>query len=153
MHRCLTFLFALAISVAAIAQGHKTFLGIPLDGSLPAFTKKLEQKGFRFVRENTSKCYEFRGKYLGKERRLAVFANYNDKVYKVKIVLPDYDFEALLKGYIDLYEKNGEHWYEWEEAIESYSFCSDDGNVNLYNENGITYLEFEDWENNPENQY
>lgn len=150
MRRFITLLFAMIISLATMAQGHKKFQGIPLDGSLPAFAKKMEQIGCRLVRKSTDMCYDFRGKYLGKERRLAVFANYQDKVYKVKIVLPDYDFDALLRGYIDLYEKNGEHWYEWEGPIESYSFCSDEGVVNLYNENGITYLEFEDEQNSPD---
>lgn len=151
MHRFITFFFAIVVSLSAFAQGHKKFQGIPLDGSLPAFAKKMEQKGFRLVRKNTSMCYDFRGKYLGKERSLAAFANNQNRVYKVKIVLPDYNFDALLKGYIDLYEKNGERWYEWDGPIPSYSFCSDEGTVSLYYENGITYLEFEDEQNSPNN--
>lgn len=151
MHRFVTLLFALVFSLAAMAQGHKKFLGIPLDGSLPAFTKKMEQKGFRLVRKNTSMCYDFRGKYLGKERRLAVFANSEGNVYEVKVVLPDYNFDALLQGYMDLYEKKGDHWFEWDGPIRSYSFRSDEGTVELYYENGITYLEFRDEQNDPEN--
>lgn len=145
-----TFLFAVVFSLATMAQGHKKFLGIPLNGSLPAFTRKMEQKGFRLVRKNTDMCYDFRGKYLGKERNLAVFANYGGNVYEVKIALLDYNFDALLQGYIDLYEKKGEQWYEWEAPIRSYSFCSDEGTVDLYYENGITYLEFWDSQNRPD---
>lgn len=151
MHRFFIFLCALMISLGAMAQGHKKFQGIPLDGSLPAFTKQMEQKGFRLVRKNTSMCYDFRGKYHGKERSLAVFANYQGKVYMVKIVLPNYDFNALLNEYIDLYEKKGQNWYEWDGPIPSYTFSSDEGSVNLYYENGITYLEFEDGQNSPAN--
>lgn len=149
-NRFLTLIVAAMLSMAVMAQGHKKFQGIPLNGSLAAFTQKMSQKGFRLVRKNTSYCYDYRGTYLGKERRLAAYANYRGQVYKVKIVLPDYNFDALLQGYIDLYQRQNKGYYEWEGPIESYTFVSDEGDVNLYYENGITYLEFVDNQNNLE---
>lgn len=104
LKRLIAVAVMIMVTVCLCAKPHKPFLRIPIDGTISSFRVKMEQKGFRY-KGNDRSSYNFQGVYLGKTRNIGVYTNSAGMVYKVKIVLPNYDFYALLRGYKDLYDE------------------------------------------------
>lgn len=93
MKRSLLLIIVLFLSMSSFAQmEHMKFMGIPLNGTISSFQKKLAAKGVKFDPE-TSKgikgpCRIFNGTFSGEKAQIFVY--YNDKtkiVYRAKAVI------------------------------------------------------------------
>ena len=84
MKKIISVLFAICLCMAASAQQHMKFMGIPLDGSIDNFTLKLKAKGVTYD-EAESKSADagtriFHGKFMGEKAKFVVFYNSKSKI-------------------------------------------------------------------------
>ena len=86
MKRLLTICLMAAISIAATAQNHQTFKGVPIDGKTSHFIKQLKQKGFQQIGKSDTLIGTFAG-YNDCEVTILSSAQ-TDNVYGVKVKIP-----------------------------------------------------------------
>lgn len=86
MKRLLTIGLFAAISIAATAQNHQTFKGIPIDGKQSAFVNQLKQKGFQAVENSET----FIGTFAGYDdcEVMVLSSAQSGNVYGVRVQIP-----------------------------------------------------------------
>ena len=98
--RLLLILMLLILPMTMFAQSkHLTFKGIPIDGTLKEFSKKLVQNGFIEV-ETTTAFAEFEGTFAGHSNCTVVAYSSPDGqlVHSVAVIFPQLDSWSLLEG-------------------------------------------------------
>ena len=84
MKKIISVLFALCLCMAASAQQHMKFMGIPLDGTIDDFALKLKAKGITYDVEKSKAAgkgiRKFCGTFMGEKATFTVFYNYKSKI-------------------------------------------------------------------------
>lgn len=85
---------ALFAAVSFAQQKHLKFMGIPIDGTITQFQKKLEAKGCTAIKGLNSYLpvgqRAFAGTFVGKQAQICAFYDSDTKiVYRVKVYYPD----------------------------------------------------------------
>ena len=84
MKKIISVLFAIFLCMAASAQQHLKFMGIPLDGTIDNFALKLKAKGVTYDAAESKTAAAgtriFYGKFMGEKARFIVFYNYKSKI-------------------------------------------------------------------------
>lgn len=84
MKKIISVLFALCLCMAASAQQHMKFMGIPLDGTIDDFSMKLRAKGVTYDAAESKAAgkgiRKFCGTFMGEKATFTVFYNYKSKI-------------------------------------------------------------------------
>ena len=84
MKKIISVLFALCLCMAASAQQHMKFMGIPLDGTIDDFSMKLRSKGVTYDAAESKAAgkgiRKFCGTFMGEKATFTVFYNYKSKI-------------------------------------------------------------------------
>ena len=84
MKKIISVLFALCLCMAASAQQHMKFMGIPLDGTIDDFSLKLKAKGVTYDAAESKAAgkgiRKFCGTFMGEKATFTVFYNYKSKI-------------------------------------------------------------------------
>ena len=84
MKKIISVFFAICLCMAASAQQHMKFMGIPLDGTIDNFTMKLKAEGVTYDVEKSKAAgkgiRKFCGTFMGEKATFAVFYNYKSKI-------------------------------------------------------------------------
>lgn len=84
MKKIISVFFALCLCMAASAQQHLKFMGIPLDGTIDDFTMKLKAKGVTYDAAESKAAgkgiRKFCGTFMGEKATFTVFYNYKSKI-------------------------------------------------------------------------
>lgn len=100
MKKILISLIALFATVSMVAQEHLSFKGIPIEGSMTEFCKKLRTKGFIGVGRDANTSL-FNGDFTGRKATVGVIATDDGKnVYSVCVLLnPSKEWNNLVNTY------------------------------------------------------
>ncbi len=94
MKKIISVLFALCLCMAASAQQHMKFMGIPLDGTIDNFALKLKAKGMTFdaAKSKTAGqgCRVFNGTFMGEKATINVAYNPKSKMVFSAVVEMQY---------------------------------------------------------------
>lgn len=110
MKYLLFLVFSIMLSINAYSQGHLEFKGVPIEGDINSFVKKLESKGFE-VNGYVDTNVLMNGLFTGLPVDLIVFGSKNTKtVWKVSVSIGNdelewKDLKALYEEYKELYIK------------------------------------------------
>ena len=84
MKKIISILFAICLCMAASAQQHMKFMGIPLDGTIDNFALKLKAKGVTYDAAESKAAgkgiRKFCGTFMGEKATFTVFYNYKSKI-------------------------------------------------------------------------
>ena len=84
MKKIISVFFALCLCMAASAQQHMKFMGIPLDGTIDNFSMKLRSKGVTYDAAESKAAgkgiRKFCGTFMGEKATFTVFYNYKSKI-------------------------------------------------------------------------
>ena len=84
MKKIISVLFAICLCMAASAQQHMKFMGIPLDGTIDDFSMKLRSKGVTYDAAESKAAgkgiRKFCGTFMGEKATFTVFYNYKSKI-------------------------------------------------------------------------
>ena len=84
MKKIISILFAICLCMAASAQQHMKFMGIPLDGTIDNFAMKLKAKGVTYDAAESKAAgkgiRKFCGTFMGEKATFTVFYNYKSKI-------------------------------------------------------------------------
>ena len=84
MKKIISVFFALCLCMAASAQQHMKFMGIPLDGTIDNFAMKLKAKGITYDAAESKAAgkgiRKFCGTFMGEKATFTVFYNYKSKI-------------------------------------------------------------------------
>ena len=84
MKKIISVLFAICLCMAASAQQHMKFMGIPLDGTIDDFAMKLKAKGVTYDAAESKAAgkgiRKFCGTFMGEKATFTVFYNYKSKI-------------------------------------------------------------------------
>ena len=84
MKKIISVLFVLCLCMAASAQQHMKFMGIPLDGTIDDFSMKLKAKGVTYDAAESKAAgkgiRKFCGTFMGEKATFTVFYNYKSKI-------------------------------------------------------------------------
>ena len=84
MKKIISVLFAICLCMAASAQQHMKFMGIPLDGTIDDFSMKLKAKGVTYDAAESKAAgkgiRKFCGTFMGENATFTVFYNYKSKI-------------------------------------------------------------------------
>lgn len=84
MKKIISVLFVLCLCMAASAQQHMKFMGIPLDGTIDNFALKLKAKGMTYdaAKSKTAGqgCRVFKGTFMGEKATINVAYNPKSKM-------------------------------------------------------------------------
>ncbi len=84
MKKIISVLFAFCLCMAASAQQHMKFMGIPLDGTVDNFTMKLKAKGVTYDAAKSKAagqgCRVFNGTFMGENATINVAYNPKSKI-------------------------------------------------------------------------
>ena len=84
MKKIISVFFALCLCLAASAQQHMKFMGIPLDGTIDDFSMKLRSKGVTYDAAESKAAgkgiRKFCGTFMGEMATFTVFYNYKSKI-------------------------------------------------------------------------
>ena len=84
MKKIISVFFALCLCMAASAQQHMKFMGIPLDGTIDDFSMKLRSKGVTYDAAESKAAgkgiRKFCGTFMGEKATFTVFYNYKSKI-------------------------------------------------------------------------
>ena len=84
MKKIISILFALCLCMAASAQQHMKFMGIPLDGTIDNFAMKLKAKGVTYDAAKSKVagqgCRIFNGMFMGQKAMISVLYNPKSKI-------------------------------------------------------------------------
>lgn len=111
MKRILSLVMVAVITVMAVAQDtkpHLQFKGIPIQGSISEFCKKLEEKGFYPVYSTETDLKIFKGDFTGRQATVGVKSTEDGKnVFGVTVLFEESSdwntLESLYNYYKDLY--------------------------------------------------
>lgn len=94
MKKIISVLFALCLCMAASAQQHMKFMGIPLDGTIDNFALKLKAKGVTYdaAKSKTAGqgCRVFNGTFMGEKATINVAYNPKSKMVFSAVVEMQY---------------------------------------------------------------
>lgn len=94
MKKIISVLFALCLCMAASAQQHMKFMGIPLDGTIDNFALKLKAKGMTYdaAKSKTAGqgCRVFNGTFMGEKATINVAYNPKSKMVFSAVVEMQY---------------------------------------------------------------
>lgn len=94
MKKIISILFALCLCMAASAQQHMKFMGIPLDGTIDNFALKLKAKGMTYdaAKSKTAGqgCRVFNGTFMGEKATINVAYNPKSKMVFSAVVEMQY---------------------------------------------------------------
>lgn len=95
-----SFFAFILITVSCVAQGHLTFKGIPIEGTMSSFCQKLIAKGFTKVRSD-DKTTMFKGDFTGRNATVGVRATDNGQNVFAVVVLfePSQEWDVLVNTY------------------------------------------------------
>lgn len=93
-------LTALFVALNIMAQGHLTFKGIPIEGSMSEFCQKLQSKGFIQINREKGTTY-FSGIFTGRKVIVGILATNDEKhVYAVGVSFdPSEEWNTLVNTY------------------------------------------------------
>ena len=84
MKKIISVFFVLCLCMAASAQQHMKFMGIPLDGTIDDFSVKLKAKGVTYDATESKAAgkgiRKFCGTFMGEKATFTVFYNYKSKI-------------------------------------------------------------------------
>ena len=84
MKKIISVFFVLCLCMAASAQQHMKFMGIPLDGTIDDFSMKLRSKGVTYDAAESKAAgkgiRKFCGTFMGEMATFTVFYNYKSKI-------------------------------------------------------------------------
>lgn len=84
MNKIISVLFVLCLCMAASAQQHMKFMGIPLDGTIDNFALKLKAKGVTYDAAKSKAAGQgirvFNGTFVGENAMIAVYYNSKSKI-------------------------------------------------------------------------
>ena len=84
MKKIISVFFAICLCMAASAQQHMKFMGIPLDGTIDNFSMKLKAKGVTYDAAESKAAgkgiRKFCGTFMGEKATFTVFYNYKSKI-------------------------------------------------------------------------
>ena len=84
MKKIISVFFAICLCMAASAQQHMKFMGIPLDGTIDNFSMKLKAEGVTYDAEKSKAAgkgiRKFCGTFMGEKATFTVFYNYKSKI-------------------------------------------------------------------------
>ena len=84
MKKIISVFFVLCLCMAANAQQHMKFMGIPLDGTIDDFSMKLKAKGVTYDAAESKAAgkgiRKFCGTFMGEKATFTVFYNYKSKI-------------------------------------------------------------------------
>ena len=84
MKKIISVFFVLCLCMAASAQQHMKFMGIPLDGTIDDFSMKLRSKGVTYDAAESKAAgkgiRKFCGTFMGEKATFTVFYNYKSKI-------------------------------------------------------------------------
>ena len=84
MKKIISVFFALCLCLAASAQQHMKFMGIPLDGTIDDFSMKLRSKGVTYDAAESKAAgkgiRKFCGTFMGEMATFTVFYNHKSKI-------------------------------------------------------------------------
>ena len=84
MKKIISVFFVLCLCMAASAQQHMKFMGIPLDGTIDNFALKLQAKGITYDAAESKAAgkgiRKFCGTFMGEKATFTVFYNYKSKI-------------------------------------------------------------------------
>ena len=84
MKKIISVFFAICLCMAASAQQHMKFMGIPLDGTIDNFALKLKAKGVTYDAAESKAAgkgiRKFCGTFMGEMATFTVFYNYKSKI-------------------------------------------------------------------------
>lgn len=135
MKRILSIFFCLFLTIAAFAQYdngmHLKFMGIPIDGTITEFQKKLKSKGVTYDAEASAEMdigmRAFWGNFSGQQSQIIVYYGKRNKiVYAVKVFQiygTDYDASNEYSKLKDLFIKKY--------GIDQISFSENDNKESL----------------------
>lgn len=119
------------MSSDAYAHEHLSFKGIPIDGSMYSFCKKLKSKGFVYL-ESEDNMRIFSGNFAGRNAMVAVAATNNEKdVYMVFVSLPASDEWNTLVATYNYYKDLYVHKYGEPSVCEEKNPAHNDSNIAL----------------------
>lgn len=119
----LTFVIGTGFTFAQDDSTHLEFKGIPINGKIDDFVKKLQSQGFSIVnRENSGVIMS--GQFTGKEAEVMVLNTKTSKtVWKVVVYLPKqtswYSIKSEYKYYTEMFTK------KYGNPLHTFSFFSD----------------------------
>ncbi len=110
MKKIISILFVLCLCMAASAQQHMKFMGIPLDGTVDNFALKLKAKGVTY---NAVKSKDagpgirvFNGTFVGEDAMIVVFYNNKSKmVYSAAVELQYTTVESARTPFTNITEQ------------------------------------------------
>lgn len=84
MKKIISVFFVFFLCMAASAQQHMKFMGIPLDGTIEDFSMKLKAKGVTYDAAESKAAgkgiRKFCGTFMGEKATFTVFYNYKSKI-------------------------------------------------------------------------
>ncbi len=174
MKKLQLFMFVFMFMLASISQAqnsHMKFAGIPLDGTIGQFQKKLEAKGY-VVNSAVSTILPvgtraFKGTFMGKKASVAVY--YDDRtkiVYGAKAYFDELTEERanqeldnvrdlLSQKYLDGVIREGDekpNFYMFTENGNVYVYLRKDDTLLSYPYHYSLHLEYSDYENSQKHQ-
>ena len=121
-------------TIAANAQEHLSFKGIPIEGSISTFCQKLKAKGFVQIHSKDN-IRLFRGDFTGRDANIGVVADQTGKkVFSVIVIFPKSDeWDSLVNKY-DYYKGLYTEKYGNPSYCREYNPSSNDSNIFLMRE-------------------
>lgn len=109
MNKIISVLFVLGLCMAASAQQHMKFMGIPLDGTIDNFALKLKAKGVTYdaAKSKTAGqgCRVFNGTFMGEKATINVAYNPKSKmVFSAAVEMQYPTVESAHIPFLDLTE-------------------------------------------------
>ncbi|MCM1140580.1 MAG: hypothetical protein NC453_18575 [Muribaculum sp.] len=129
-HFILTLCIILA-ALAANAQEHLSFKGIPIEGSITTFCQKLKAKGFiQLGSEGNTRL--FKGDFTGRKATVAVTAtDVGNDVYSVAVFFDESDSWNTLVNIYEHYKNLYTEKYGYPSQCEEYNPSRSDSNYSL----------------------
>ena len=138
MKRIITLGLAMMLALAATAQnGHLTFKGVPIDGTLKEFVGKLKQKGLTHIGTEQGIAL-LKGEFAAhKGCSIAVIAHESGEVYRVGVMFPEQEtWLRLYNDYSSIKEMLTQKYGEPTTVVEEFQSYSggkyDDDNTRMH---------------------
>lgn len=131
MKRLLAFVATVVVSMTTFAQGHISFKGVPLDGTLKEYTKKMQEKGFEYLGTSPDGIALLSGDFAGYKGCIVGVSTLDkvDVVSRIVVIFPECVNWGQLEGnYDNLKEMLSEKYGKPSQHKESFqsSYVKDD---------------------------
>lgn len=103
--KIISLIGCLFFALTIFAQGHLTFKGIPMTGSMTSFCTQMNSKGFRLIQSDGS-AKLFKGKFTGREVEVIVGATDDGKnVHSIVVIVNESKEWSSLNDTYSYYKK------------------------------------------------